>query len=149
VLDEKLAELSASNAVLVSQSEATNSQLSSLEIILTETKEKLKYERVIHRQALDETEVRARVTESDFKEFRSELDDLYKENEELRMKLKMEKDKHKVEIEEVMTQFGETESSCKLEESTAVTLSLSAVKNEPVIKDSSPSQNNRSRKRTR
>jgi len=135
VLDEKLAELSASNAVLVSQSEATNSQLKS--------------DRVIHRQALNETEVRFREMEGDFKDFRSELDGLYKETKELRMKLKAEKDRHKVEMEEVMTQFGETKCKCKLEGPTAVTLSLSAAKKEPVIKDSSPSQNNRSRKRTR
>ena len=138
VLDEKLAELSASNAVLVSQSEATNSQLSSLEIILTETKEKLKCDRV-----------RVLEIEGDFKDFRSELDGLYKETKELRMKLKAEKDRHKVEMEEMMTQFGETEFTCKLEGPTAVTLSLSAAKKEPVIEDSSPSQNNRSRKRTR
>ena len=138
VLDEKLAELSASNAVLVSQSEATNSQLSSLEIILTETKEKLKCDRV-----------RVREIEGGFKDFRSELDGLYKETKELRMKLKAEKDRHKVEMEEVMTQFGETKCKCKLEGPTAVTLSLSAAKKEPVIEDSSLSQNNRSRKRTR
>ena len=138
VLDEKLAELSASNAVLVSQSEATNSQLSSLEIILTETKEKLKCDRV-----------RVLEIEGGFKEFRSELDGLYKETKELRMKLKAEKDRHKVEMEEMMTQFGETKCKCKLKGPTAVTLSLSAAKKEPVIKDSSPSQNNRSRKRTR
>ena len=88
VLDEKLAELSASNAVLVSQSEASNSQLSSLEIILTETKEKLKCDRV-----------RVLEIEGGFKEFRSELDGLYKETKELRMKLKAEKDRHKVEME--------------------------------------------------
>ena len=149
MIDENFAELSASNAVLVSQSEATNSQLSSLEIILTETKEKLKCDRVIHRQALDETEVRVREIEGDFKDFRSELDGLYKETKELRMKLKAEKDRHKVEMEEMMTQFGETEFTCKLEGPTAVTLSLSAAKKEPVIEDSSPSRNNRSRKRTR
>ena len=70
MLDEKLAELSASNAVLISKSEATNSQLSSLENIL-------KSDRVIHRQALNETEVRVREMEGDFKDFRSELDGLY------------------------------------------------------------------------
>jgi len=135
VLDEKLAELSASNAVLVSQSEATNSQLKS--------------DRVIHRQALDETEVRFREIEGDFKDFRSELDGLYKETKELRMKLKAEKDRHKVEMEEMMTKFVETEFTCKLEGPTAVTLNFSAAKKEPVIENSSPSRNNRSRKRTR
>merc|ERR1711957_1092498 len=116
-------------------SEATNSQLKS--------------DRVIHRQALDETEVRFREIEGDFKDFRSELDGLYKETKELRMKLKAEKDRHKVEMEEMMTQFGETKCKCKLKGPTAVTLSLSAAKKDPVIKDSSPSQENRSRKRTR
>merc|ERR1711957_488961 len=103
-----------------------------------ETKEKLKCDRV-----------RVLEIEGGFKEFRSELDGLYKETKELRMKLKAEKDRHKVEMEEMMTHFGETEFTCKLKRPTAVTLSLSAAKKEPVIKDSSPSQNNRSRKRTR
>ena len=106
--------------------------------------------RVIHRQALNETDVRVREMEDDFKDFRSELDGLYKDTKELRIKLKSEKDRHKVEMEEMMTQFGETKGKCKLKGPTAVTLSLSsAAKKEPVIKDSSPSQNNRSRKRTR
>ena len=70
VIDDKLSKSSASNAVLASQSEATNSQLSSLEIAHTETKKKLeservihRQERVIHRQALDEAEAKARETE--------------------------------------------------------------------------------------
>ena len=63
VIDDKLSKSSASNAVLVSQSEVTKSQLSSLEIAHTETKKKLESERVIHRQALDEAEAKARETE--------------------------------------------------------------------------------------
>ena len=42
MIDEKITELSASNTLLVSQSEATKSQLSSLEIILTETTKKFR-----------------------------------------------------------------------------------------------------------
>ena len=73
--------------------------------------------------------------EDDFKDFRSELDGLYKETKELRIKLKSEKDRHKVEMEEMMTQFGETEFTCKLEGPTAVTLSLtSAAKKEYFLK---------------
>ena len=84
VIDDKLSKSSASNAVLVSQCEVTKSQLSSLEIAHTETKNKLEYERVIHRQervihrqerlihrqervihrqALDEAEAKSRETE--------------------------------------------------------------------------------------
>ena len=70
VIDDKLSKSSASNAVLVSQSEATKSQLSSLEIAHTETKKRLeservihRQERVIHRQALDEAEAKAHETE--------------------------------------------------------------------------------------
>ena len=47
--DEKPAESTASIAVLVSQSESTNSQLSFLEIALAENKEKLEFERLIRR----------------------------------------------------------------------------------------------------
>ena len=71
--DEKITEISASNAVLVSQSEDTKSQLSSLEITLTEITKK----------------------------FRCKLDGLYEENKKLRMNLKEEKDRHKVEIEQI------------------------------------------------
>ena len=76
MIDEKITELSASNTLLVSQSEATKSQLSSLEIILTETTKKF------------------RETEGVLEVFRSEL-------KELRMNLKEEKDRHKVAIEEI------------------------------------------------
>jgi len=75
-MHKKNTELSASIAVLVSQSKATNSHLSSLEVILTETTKKLESERV-----------KVRV--------------LYEENKELRLNLKVEKDRHKVEIEEI------------------------------------------------
>ena len=85
MIDEKLAELSASNAVLVSQSKATKSQLSYLD-------EKLESERIIHRQV----ETRFCETESVHKIVRSELDGLHKETKDLRMKLKAEKDRHKV-----------------------------------------------------
>ena len=151
--DEKLAESSASIAVLVSQSEATNSQLSFLEIALAENKEKLEFERLIRRQeelvALEEVESRARDTEGVLETFRSELDRLNEETKELRMELKAEKEKHKVEIKQMMTQLKETKSVPNLVRPTAVILSSSAVKNESFIKDSSPSLNNRSRKRTR
>ena len=53
MIDEELAELSASNAVLVSESKTANSQSSYL-------KKKLESERVIHR----EVEARLRETES-------------------------------------------------------------------------------------
>ena len=76
LLDEKLAELSTSNAVLVSQSKAINSRLSSLEVILAETTKKLESERVKNRV-------------------------LYEENKELRLNLNVGKNKHKVEIEEI------------------------------------------------
>ena len=151
--DEKLAESSASIAVLVSQSEATNSQLSFLEIALAENKEKLEFERLIRRQeelsALEEVESKARHTEGVLEAFRSELDRLNEETKELRMELKVEKEKHKVEIKQMMTQLEETKSVPNLVRPTAVILSSSAVKNESFIKDSSPSLNNRSRKRTR
>ena len=151
--DEKLAESSASIAVLVSQSESTNSQLSFLEIALAENKEKLEFERLIRRQeelsALEEVESRARDTEGVLEAFRSELDRLNEETKELRMELKVEKEKHKVEIKQMMTQLEETKSVPNLVRPTAVILSSSAVKNESFIKDSSPSLNNRSRKRTR
>ena len=75
--DEKNKELSASNAVLVSQAKTTNSHLSSLEVILAETTKQLESERV---------KVRA----------------LYEENKELRMNLKVKEDRHKVEIKEIM-----------------------------------------------
>ena len=71
MIDEKLAELSASNAVLVSQSEATKSQLSYLE-------KKLESERVIHRQV----EARFRETESVLKAVRSALDCLHEVTED-------------------------------------------------------------------
>ena len=74
--DDKNIELSASNAVLVSQAKTTNSHLSSLEVILAETTKKLESERV-------------------------KVRDLYEEIKELRMNLKVEKDRHKVEIEEI------------------------------------------------
>ena len=74
--DEKITELSASNAVLVSQVKTTNSHLSSLEVILAETTKQFESERV-----------KVRV--------------LYEENKELRMNLKVGKNKHKVEIEEI------------------------------------------------
>ena len=61
----------------------------------------------------------------------------------------VKKEKHKVEIEQLMIQLEETKSMRTLGESTVVTLHSSAVKNESVIKDSSHSLNNRSRKRTR
>ena len=143
--DEKLAESSSSIVVLESQSEATNSQLSSLQIALTESNKKFEsVERVIRRQgellALNETEARA---------FRSELDGLHEDTKQLRMELKVEKEKHKVEIEQLMTQLEETKSMRTLGEPTAVTLHWSDVKNEPVIKDPSYSLNHRSRKRTR
>ena len=151
--DEKLAESSASIAVLVSQSESTNSQLSFLEIALAENKEKLEFERLIRRQeelsALEEVESKARHTEGVLEAFRSELDRLNEETKELRMELKVEKEKHKVEIKQMMTQLEETKSVPNLVRPTAVILSSSAVKNESFIKDSSPSLNNRSRKRTR
>ena len=151
--DEKLAESTASIAVLVSQSESTNSQLSFLEIALAENKEKLEFERLIRRQeelsALEEVESRARDTEGVLEAFRSELDRLNEETKELRMELKVEKEKHKVEIKQMMTQLEETKSVPNLVRPTAVILSSSAVKNESFIKDSSPSLNNRSRKRTR
>ena len=63
VIDEKLAELSTSNAVIVSQFEDTNSQSSYLE-------KKLESERLIHR------EVESRLREADFKAVRSEIDGL-------------------------------------------------------------------------
>jgi len=145
VTDEKLAESSASIVVLESQSEATNSQLSSLQIALTESNKRFEsVERVIRRQgelvALNKVEARA---------FRSELDGLHEDTKELRMELKVEKEKHKVEIEQLMTQLEETKSMRTLGESTVVTLHSSAVKNESVIKDSSHSLNRRSRKRAR
>ena len=74
--DEKNIELSTSNAVLVSQSKAINSRLSSLEVILAETTKKLESERVKNRV-------------------------LYEENKELRLNLNVGKNKHKVEIEEI------------------------------------------------
>ena len=148
--DEKLAESSASIVVLVSQVEATKFQLSSLKIELTETKKKLEsVEKVIRRQgeihALDETEASTRDTEGVLETFRS----LYEETKELRMELKVEKEKHRVELEQMMAQLEETKSMRTLGEPTVVTLSTSAVRNEFVIKDSSPSLKNRSRKRTR
>jgi len=150
VIDEKLADSSASIVVLVSQSKATNSQLSSLETALTETNKNLKsVEKVILRQgellALDETEARARDTEGCLETFRS----LYEETKELRMELKVEKEKHKVEMEQMITQLEETKAMCALGGPTAVTLRSSAIQNESVTEESSPSLNNRSRKRTR
>ena len=160
VIDDKLSKSSASNAVLVSQSEATKSQLSSLEIAHTETKKRLeservihRQERVIHRQALDEAEVKCRETEGTKRKlearareiegvlevFRSELNGLHEGTKELR---KVAKNRHMEEMEE-------TESAPKLKGASAVTLCLSAVEKEPVVKYSSPSLDNRSRKRTR
>ena len=184
VIDDKLSKSSASNAVLVSQSEATKSQLSSLEIAHKsleiahkENKIKLEYERVIHRQervihrqervihrqervihrqALDEAEAKARETEGTKRKlearapeiegvlevFRSEINGLHEGTKELR---KVEKDMHMVEMEEM----EEADSARKLEVASAGTICLSAVEKEPVVKYSSPSLDNRSRKRTR
>jgi len=188
VIDDKLSKSSASNEVLVSQSEVTKSQMFSLEIALTETKNKLeservihsqerlihrqervihrqekvihrqekvihRQERVIHRQALDEAEVKCRETEGTKRKlearareiegvlevFRSELNGLHEGTKELR---KVAKNRHMEEMEEA-------ESSPKLKGASAVTLCLSAVEKEPVVKYSSPSLDNRSRKRTR
>ena len=181
VIDDKLSKSSASNEVLVSQSEVTKSQMSSLEIALTETKNKLeservihsqerlihrqervihrqekvihRQERVIHRQALDEAEVKCRETEGTKRKlearareiegvlevFRSELNGLHEGTKELR---KVAKNRHMEEMEE-------TESAPKLKGASAVTLCLSAVEKEPVVKYSSPSLDNHSRKRTR
>ena len=133
MIDEKLAESSASIVVLVSQSKATNSQLSSLETAITETNKNLKsVEKVILRQgellALDETEAKARDTEGCLETFRS----LYEETKELRMELKVEKEKHEVELEQMMAQMEETKSMRTFGGPTAVTLSSSAVRNESV-----------------
>ena len=88
--DEKNIELSASNAILVSQSKATNSHLSSLEVILAETTKQLESERVKVRETtkqLESERVKVRV--------------LYEENKELRMNLKVGKNRHKVDIEKI------------------------------------------------
>ena len=170
VIDDKLSKSSASIAVLVSQSEATKSQLSSLEIAHTETKKNLEYERVIHRQervihrqeriihrqALDEAEAKARETEGTKRKLearaheiegvlevvRSELNGLHEGTKELR---KVKEDMHMVEMEKM----EEADSARKWKGSSAGTICLSAVEKEPVIKYSSPSLDNRSRKRTR
>jgi len=151
-MQEKLAESSSSNAALVSQFEAINPQLSSLEIALTEAKKKLESERVIRRQAelaQDEAEAKARETEGALEALHSELDSLHEqtafqeeETEELRMEIEVEKERHKAEVEEMVTRLGETGSSRKWEEPTAVTVSSSAVEKEPLVKDSPPSLNN-------
>ena len=123
VIDDKLSKASASIAVLVSQSEATNSQLSSSEIAHAETKKMLESERVIHRQVLDEAEAKARETEGTKRKLeararemegvlevvRSELNGLHEGTKELR---KVEKDKHMVEMVE-MEEMEETESARK------------------------------------
>ena len=156
VIDDKLSKSSASNAVLVSQSEATKSQLSSLEIAHTETKKRLESERVIHRQALDEAEAkareiegikrkleaRAREIEGVLEVVRSDLNGLHEGTKEL---WKVKKVRYMVEMEEM----EETESVPKLKGASAVTLCLSAVEKEPVVAYSSPSLDNRSMKRTR
>ena len=181
VIDDKLSKSSASNEVLVSQSEVTKSQMSSLEIALTETKNKLeservnhsqerlihrqervihrqekvihRQERVIHRQVLDEAEVKGRETEGTKRKlearareiegvlevFRSELNGLHEGTKELR---KVAKNRHMEEMEEA-------DSARKWKGSSAGTICLSDVEKEPVVKYSSPSLDNRSRKRTR
>ena len=62
------------------------------------------------------------------------------------MELEAEKDRRKVEIEEMMIQFGEKESTRKREKLTAATLA-SNIKKEPNAKNYPPSLSSHKRKK--
>merc|ERR1712238_409013 len=165
-MHDKLSKSSASNAVLVSQSEATKSQLSSSEIAHTETKKNLEYERVIHRQervshrqervihrqervihrqALDEAEAKSRETEGTKRKLEARAHEIEGVLEVVRSELnglhEGTKELRKVEKDRHMVEMEgmeEAESSRKWKGSSAGTICLSAVEKEPVVKYSSP-----------
>ena len=138
--EDKLAELTASNTTLVSLFCPVKKKIESDRVIRCQTElalnessasnealvSQLESERVIRYQAelnLDEAKARARETESSLQAFRSEIDGL-------RVELEIVKDRHKVEMTEMMIQFGETEAMRRRETSTAATLNA-FIKQEP------------------
>ena len=134
--DKRLAESSASNAALGFQSVEIKKYIESEKVSHYQLQLSLDSEKVIRHQlelTMNKLESTVRQTESAFETFCSELDGLREENKELRMELKLEKESHKVEKEGPV----------------AVTLRSSAIKMEPVVKESPPILNTCNRKKMR
>mmetsp|Transcript_22817 Transcript_22817/g.43397 ORF Transcript_22817/g.43397 Transcript_22817/m.43397 type:complete len:1375 (+) Transcript_22817:150-4274(+) len=106
-LQEKLAESTSANAVLSQQLENMGPQISSLEVSLTEARQKLKEEQKLRRaaeQAQDDTDQRLREMEQSLAQMREENDLVheelaFKENELEETKLELEVEKQQLQNE--------------------------------------------------
>jgi kinesin family protein C2/C3 len=110
ISEEKLADSSAANAALSAQLENIAPQLAALEKALSESRNKLKEEQKLRRQAeqaQDEVEAKFRESEGSLLAVREECDAVHEELafkeselEETRLELEIEKEKHRVEMED-------------------------------------------------
>jgi len=115
-MQEKLADSSAANAALSAQLENIAPQLAALEKALSESRNKLKEEQKLRRQAeqaQDELEAKFREAEGSLLAVREECDAVHEELafkeselEETRLELEIEKEKHRVEMEDAMENAG-------------------------------------------
>lgn len=115
-MQEKLADSSAANAALSAQLENIAPQLAALEKALSESRNKLKEEQKLRRQAeqaQDELEAKFREAEGSLLAVREECDAVHEELafkeselEETRLELEIEKEKHRVELEDAMENAG-------------------------------------------
>lgn len=109
-MQEKLADSSAANAALSAQLENIAPQLAALEKALSESRNKLKEEQKLRRQAeqaQDELEAKFREAEGSLLAVREECDAVHEELafkeselEETRLELEIEREKHRVELED-------------------------------------------------
>jgi len=115
-MQEKLADSSAANAALSAQLENIAPQLAALEKALSESRNKLKEEQKLRRQAeqtQDELEAKFREAEGSLLAVREECDSVHEELafkeselEETRLELEIEKEKHRVEMEDALENAG-------------------------------------------
>jgi len=113
-MQEKLADSSAANAALSAQLENIAPQLAALEKALSESRNKLKEEQKLRRQAeqsQDELEARTREAEGNLLAVKEECDAVHEELafkeselEETRLELEIEREKHRVELEDVQAE---------------------------------------------
>ena len=120
-IEEKLAESTAANAALSSQLENISPQLSSLEVALSNSRQKLKEEQSLRRlaeQAQDDADQKIRTLEQTITSLREECDDIHEELafkeselEETRLELEVEKQQLQNELMNVRQALARAEAA--------------------------------------